>query len=325
MDPGGRGVGRARPRGRAAPFNVVAVLSQVGNWIAQQVSTAVQIVKSSVAAAAKILQQVGDWIVSHIVQLVTDAISTTLWMLRALIGTRLDQLNSDISLYASTAGTNTGLANSITSNLLSLGDQFALIPTILRGLDVIIAIASAGLWSLIGKLTSKTVSDFIIRTLAFSALTISASIVLNSILPLDGWATQASVSLLQTIGLPVSMLATLASFMGNLAKLTVSGMVSKAFLVRRMVAVGLSLASIVNVAIGAAQGRGPAREFWDLLMLLASMISLAFYYTDSNNPVSVGADFISSLGVVFEQTVIYGAPLVNAGAMLVRWQGHVYD
>ena len=60
-------------------------------------------------------------------------------------------------------------------------------------------------------------------------------------------------------------------------------------------------------------------------MLLGSMISLAFYYIDSKDPVSVGSDLISSISVVFEQIVVYGAPLVSAGAMLVRWQGHVYD
>lgn len=117
----------------------------------------------------------------------------------------------------------------------------------------------------------------------------------------------------------------MASLLGNLAKLATASMVSKLFLVRRMIAVGLSLASMVNVAIGAGQAEGPAREFWDLLMLLGSMISLAFYYTDSKDPVSQGADFISSIGVVFEQAVIFGAPLVTAGAMLARWQGHVYD
>lgn len=302
------------------------ILSQVGNWVLDMTSGDPVRIARAVQAAQKVFDGLVDAIVRAVNQLVQGALAGPLAAMHQLINTSLAPVAQDIALYGSSSDSNSSdLPARVSHSLLTIGVGIALIPAVVRGLEGAFAAATFGMEWLIAKLTSKAIAQFIVKSLAFTALVISASVVVSNIVPETSWAEATAKDVLQGVGLPISVFAALGSFAVRLLTALTSATMAQPEITRRYVAFGLSVLGMVFVALNVGNIVGPGRLLLDFFMLLTSMVNLAIYYVDSAKVIGAGLDFLSSISSVMEQCVAFGAPLAIAGAMLVRWQSHAYD
>ena len=303
----------------AAAFSAVTtLLNQVGNWFAQQVSNAVAAVKNAVAAAAKVLEQVVDWIVESAVQGIRAAIKGLVAAAQAVLAATVGGILDDVRLSVASPGGNPAAASSIAMRVQQIASYLSAIPIAIRGAEIVLAIATLGAGAVAAKLVSKTVVEFIIRTLAFTALMLTASVLLNEVLDSYLWVEDAAVKTLKGIGVAATLISGVGEVAFGLYKAFHESSLTHRTPLARWFAVGMALLSIFLVtAADVFNVRGPALFVADVLSVCVAWGGMMVYFLESGKTEQKAADLLSSLGVVFEQAVVFGSLPVSTGEMLL--------
>ena len=186
----------------------------------------------------------------------------------------------------------------------------AAIPVILRVAEVLAAAITLGLEWLISKLVSKTVAEFIIQGLLWTALSLSITALFAEVSATATWIGDATAQFFSRVAAGVAVVAGVADTVSTIFK-AVFG--ASAGVARRWVGFAFALLGLILALSSFALGpKGIALIALDFLAAMQAIGGLVIYFTESKKIEQKDLDVLSAFSVIMESLIAYGsAPAVG--------------
>ena len=311
--------------GLIAAGNFFVALGQaISDWGQSALGTvlgALGQVQAAMQKIGQVLTTFAGWVVDFAFTLIKAVLSPILDTIKALLDASIRPIAEDMALAVQGRGTaQTAAVSRIATQIFLLASAFAFIPIAIRGVEITIKAATAGMAWLVTKLMSKTVGEFIVRYLAFTALSMGAGIVLTELLEDLGWLEATTVALVQSVSYPLTLVS-----IGSAILFKLSGIVYSTYYrgkttpMKGWFSIGLSLGALLLAVLGPGFSSGPVLAVLEFVSLGLAITGLAGYFVDSRTTIRKAIDIPSDLAIWFEKAVAYVTPAL----ILARIGGHV--
>ena len=287
----------------------------IWDWGMRALGAVRDAVVGAVQRAADSFGQFINWIVDFAIRTFEAALQGILSAAKAVLDVTIGGIAADLSLAKNSPSSFTGMVSGVAGRILALVAVLTMIPVAIRVAEASIAAATAGIGWLVTKLVSKPIAEFIVKTLAITALTLSVAAVFGDIFESTGCVEKAVAEFLGVVAAGVAAVATAAEFALKLFPFVHAKVRALPTPVKSFWGVGLSLASLAFAILGGVYQSGLGLALVDVVALVLSILGLAIYHSDSQKAERKALDLVSSIGAAFEGIVAYASPAVAGTAI----------